>query len=92
MKQEIIDRIKEEAKTEVKNVDPWSWADADNFIEGYIAGATTEATRAQGLVEALEGLINDVKSKPNDTRYATHLKKATNALAAYYGEEKKDNG
>lgn len=32
------------------------------------------------LREALEGLVNDVKSKPNDTRYSTAIKKATEAL------------
>jgi len=26
------------------------------------------------LLETLKGLVNDVKSKPNDTRHATHLK------------------
>jgi len=32
------------------------------------------------LTEALEGLVKDVRSKPNDTRYATHLKIADAAL------------
>lgn len=35
------------------------------------------------LVKALEDLIADIKSKPNDTRYATHIKKAEHALSLY---------
>lgn len=35
------------------------------------------------LVEALEYLIKDIKRKPNDTRYATAIKKAEDALAQY---------
>lgn len=38
---------------------------------------------ASVLKEALEYLINDIKSKPSDTRYATAIKKATEALAQY---------
>lgn len=33
--------------------------------------------------EALQGLVNDVRSKPNDTRYATHLKIADLALSTH---------
>jgi len=32
------------------------------------------------LLEALKGLVNDVKNKPNDTRYATHIKIAEAAI------------
>lgn len=36
--------------------------------------------RVKELEEALQGLVNDVKRKPNNTRYATHIKKAEQAL------------
>ena len=55
----------------------------ETYCAGYIAGAEREAERAQGVIEALEYLINDVKRKPNDTRYLTALKKATEALHNY---------
>ena len=32
------------------------------------------------LFAALQGLVNDVKNKPNDTRYATHIKIAEAAI------------
>jgi len=35
---------------------------------------------APELLEALKGLVNDVKNKPNDTRYATHIKIAEEAI------------
>jgi len=38
----------------------------------------------------LEYLVNDVKSKPNDTRYATALKKATEALKNYSSSKEKE--
>lgn len=53
------------------------------FVDGYIAGGEAEAERAQPVIEALEHLINDVRRKPNDTRYTTALNKATEALANY---------
>jgi hypothetical protein len=52
----------------------------------FIAGATYEGERAKGLVEALRGLVDDVRRKPNDTRYATHLKIAEQALKTYQNE------
>ena len=36
--------------------------------------------REQGLYRALQGLVKDVRSKPNDTRYNTHLKIAEAVL------------
>jgi hypothetical protein len=54
--------------------------------ELFIAGATYEGERAKGLVEALRGLVDDVRRKPNDTRYATHLKIAEQALKTYQNE------
>lgn len=53
------------------------------YFEGYIAGGEAEAERAQPVIEALEYLINDVRRKPNDTRYTTALNKATEALGNY---------
>lgn len=35
------------------------------------------------IIEALKYLIKDIKRKPNDTRYATAIKKAEDALAQY---------
>lgn len=68
-------------------------ADADEYARTYsgtkmikrpyIAGATAEAERSQKLVAALENLAQDVRRKPNDTRYATALKKADEALTEY---------
>ena len=39
--------------------------------------------RSQKLVEALQFLIDDIKRKPNDTRYATAIKKGEQALNEY---------
>lgn len=36
--------------------------------------------KAEELYIALDGLVKDVKNKPNDTRYATHIKIAEGAL------------
>lgn len=49
-------------------------------MQGYFKGMADEISRSQLLVEALEYLIEDIKRKPNDTRYATAIKKATEAL------------
>lgn len=35
------------------------------------------------LLNALQGLVNDVKNKPNDTRYATHIKIAESTIKKY---------
>jgi hypothetical protein len=43
--------------------------------------------RCEGLYRALQGLVNDVRSKPNDTRYNTHLKIAEALLKSSIGEE-----
>lgn len=53
------------------------------YRAGFIQGRREEATRSEGLVEALRGLIDDVKRKPNGTRYATHIKIAEQALSEY---------
>lgn len=49
-------------------------------IEQFPSGANV-------LVEALKYLIKDIKRKPNDTRYATAIKKAEDALAQYNAVE-----
>jgi len=47
-------------------------------------GGDSEAERAQILVDALRGLMDDIRKKPNDTRYATHMKIAEEALKQYH--------
>lgn len=46
------------------------------WLEGYKANKVNET-----VLLALEKLVADVRSKPNDTRYATHIKIAEAAIA-----------
>ena len=54
-----------------------------NFYHKLLWADESKLTDTEVLVEALESLIKDIKSKPNDTRYATALKKADEAIATY---------
>lgn len=84
MKKDIADKARDFAiKHEYPEVCAEHNVICKAFEAGHIAGAEAEAERAQPVIEALEHLINDVRRKPNDTRYATALNKATEALANY---------
>lgn len=50
-----------------------------NLSEQQTANAKLIAA-APDLLNALQGLIDDIKSKPNDTRYSTHLQIAYAAI------------
>lgn len=45
---------------------------------------------APELLAALIGLVNDVRNKPNDTRYATHIKIAEAAINKATGVQVSD--
>lgn len=53
------------------------------------ADESSSAEEAIGeLLYALEGLVNDVKNKPNDTRYAAHIKNSESVIAKYKQSKK----
>lgn len=49
---------------------------------------TGESEAIGELLEVLQGLVNDVKNKPNDTRYATHIKISESVIAKHKQSKK----
>lgn len=54
--------------------------DGGYIEENYAKELVRRYNAFPAMLEALKGLVKDVKSKPNDTRYATHIKIAEAAI------------
>lgn len=55
----------------------------NNDLKDKCAALELTENRNKGLYRALQGLVKDVRSKPNDTRYDVHLKIAEAVLQNY---------